>query len=356
MSSSSGEEIPAEQVMQEIREQQIVRRFDFWTVQNGPQRGAMILRFLGSGVIRLVGIEPDQARVGDIAVENLWEMASPQGLDDLFWGREYEDITDWAERLTMAAERVSAGAIKSGTATCLKDSPANQGGEVESDQDQRVIEGEENRLSVRESARDVLGPVLLQQHKPNRDSVIPMILQTAQARTDEPDHKTNEGNPVGLAVEDEDFGEEIRDITGAHPDAPEEGAELLCHITGKETEWMGVRRKDGRFVQHNACCFGINHQKNVHSHQLFMLGVESEEELSEESVPGEEIVPVHDEPVQHEEEQVVLKRRRPQYYDRRQQLELMQSRQRSKTLYIFRECTAGLVSMIVVVVEKQSQK
>jgi hypothetical protein len=30
-------------------------------------------------------------------------------------------------------------------------------------------------------------------------------------------------NPVGLAVEDEDFGEEIRDITSAHPDAPEEG-------------------------------------------------------------------------------------------------------------------------------------
>jgi hypothetical protein len=69
MSSSSGEEIPAEQVTQEIREQQIVIRFDFWTVQNGPQRGAVILHFLGVGVIRLVGIEPDQARVGDIAVE-----------------------------------------------------------------------------------------------------------------------------------------------------------------------------------------------------------------------------------------------------------------------------------------------
>jgi hypothetical protein len=25
-------------------------------------------------------------------------------MDDLFWGREYEDVTDWAERLTMAAE------------------------------------------------------------------------------------------------------------------------------------------------------------------------------------------------------------------------------------------------------------
>ncbi len=69
MSSSSGEEIPTEQVTQEIREQQVVRRFDLWTVQNGPQRGAVILRFLGVGVIRLVGIEPDQARVGDIAVE-----------------------------------------------------------------------------------------------------------------------------------------------------------------------------------------------------------------------------------------------------------------------------------------------
>jgi len=31
-------------------------------------------------------------------------MTSPQGLDDLFWGRDYEDVNDWAERLTMAAE------------------------------------------------------------------------------------------------------------------------------------------------------------------------------------------------------------------------------------------------------------
>jgi hypothetical protein len=54
-------------------------------------------------------------------------------------------------------------------------------------------DAEENRLSVCESARNVLGPVLLQQHKPNRDYVIPMILQTAQARTAEPDHKPNEG-------------------------------------------------------------------------------------------------------------------------------------------------------------------
>jgi hypothetical protein len=25
-------------------------------------------------------------------------------MDDLFWGRDYENVSDWAERLTMAAE------------------------------------------------------------------------------------------------------------------------------------------------------------------------------------------------------------------------------------------------------------
>jgi predicted aspartyl protease len=161
-------------------------------------------------------------------------------------------------------QRMNADAMRSGTATFWKDAPANQGGDVQSDQDQKTIDGgddesvsdsddesdndefhdsesnpleqgdsndefvdakfeelvnsegpqemlqlmlqeqtdgimiegnsdgddyahwtkwssdaEENRLSVRKSARDVLGPALLQKHKPNHDFVIPMILQTA---------------------------------------------------------------------------------------------------------------------------------------------------------------------------------
>ncbi len=39
-----------------------------------------------------------------IGAEFLCRMTSPQGMDELFWGREYEDVSDWAERLTMAAE------------------------------------------------------------------------------------------------------------------------------------------------------------------------------------------------------------------------------------------------------------
>ncbi len=51
MSSSGDEAVPVEHVNQEDRELNIVRRFDFLIVQNGPQRGAMILRFLGFGVV-----------------------------------------------------------------------------------------------------------------------------------------------------------------------------------------------------------------------------------------------------------------------------------------------------------------
>jgi hypothetical protein len=31
-------------------------------------------------------------------------MTSPQGMDELFWGRDHEDVNDWVERLTMAAK------------------------------------------------------------------------------------------------------------------------------------------------------------------------------------------------------------------------------------------------------------
>jgi hypothetical protein len=69
MSSSSADEIGVEELTQEIREQQIVIRFDYPRGQDGPQRGVVVLRFLGFGVVTLVGIDPDEARVGDIAVE-----------------------------------------------------------------------------------------------------------------------------------------------------------------------------------------------------------------------------------------------------------------------------------------------
>ncbi len=102
---------------------------------------------------------------------------------------------------------------------------------------------------------------------------------------------------VGLAADDDDFGEEIQDIAGTPVDVPGEEGELLYIKTREETKWMGVRRKDRRFVQHNACCFGINQWTGVGNHQLYMLDVANP---SEELVPGEEAVSTGNEPVQHE--------------------------------------------------------
>jgi hypothetical protein len=68
---------------------------------------------------------------------------------------------------------------------------------------------EENILFMCESARNILRPVPLQRHKPDRDSMIPMIFQTAHARIEEPNHKTNEGCVSGNHSESEIRWKEI---------------------------------------------------------------------------------------------------------------------------------------------------
>jgi hypothetical protein len=69
MSSSEANEVGAEDLTQDILAQRIVNRFNYYTTQGGPQRGVVVLRFLGFGVVTLVGIDPEVTRVGDIAVE-----------------------------------------------------------------------------------------------------------------------------------------------------------------------------------------------------------------------------------------------------------------------------------------------
>jgi hypothetical protein len=69
MSSSSVDEIPVEELTQDMREQRIIANFDYYTTQSEPPRGSTILRVVGFGVITIVGIDPEQARIGDIAVE-----------------------------------------------------------------------------------------------------------------------------------------------------------------------------------------------------------------------------------------------------------------------------------------------
>jgi hypothetical protein len=89
-------------------------------------------------------------------------------------------------------------------------------------------------------------------------------------------------NPIGPAMDDDDFCEEIQDIGNAQIGIPMEEGELHFVRVGEETEWLGIRRKDRESVQHHACCFGINHCNRISSHHLYVVDVVSEEGQSQE--------------------------------------------------------------------------
>ncbi len=70
MSSSGADDVEVEDLTQDIRERGIITRFDFLTTRGVvPPRGAVVLRFLGFGVISIVGIDPGAARIGDVAIK-----------------------------------------------------------------------------------------------------------------------------------------------------------------------------------------------------------------------------------------------------------------------------------------------
>ncbi len=125
-------------------------------------------------------------------------------------------------------------------------------------------------------------------------------------------------NPVGPAMDDDDFCEEIQDIENAQTDTPVEEGKLLFVQTGKETEWLGVRRKDRELVQHHACCFGINHCNRVSNHHLYVVDVVSEEDQPQELVPCQAKDRKGGEIMQDSDARVVLQRKRLHYYDKQQ--------------------------------------
>ncbi len=70
-------------------------------------------------------------------------------------------------------------------------------------------------------------------------------------------------------------------------------------------------------IQHRACCFGINHCKYDGSHQLYVVDVVSGEEQPEEAVPVESKAIIEGELMQNGDERIMVKRKRPQYFDKR---------------------------------------
>jgi hypothetical protein len=142
-------------------------------------------------------------------------------------------------------------------------------------------------------------------------------------------------NPVGQATDDDDFNEEVYDIGSTLIDTPGGEGETLFVQTGKKIEWLSVRRKDRECVRHHACCFGINHCNHVSNQQLYMVDVVLGKDQPKELVPYEVEIAKESELMQDDDVRVVLKRRRPQYYDKQQQLELVLAAQQ---LFEYGEC------------------
>jgi hypothetical protein len=118
-------------------------------------------------------------------------------------------------------------------------------------------------------------------------------------------------NSVGLATDDDDFRGEIQDIGNTQIDALEGEREIRFVQMGKETKWLGVRRKDREFVQHHVCYFGINHWNYASNQQLFVVDVVSEEDQPKEPVPYEARITRGGELMQDNDVRVVMKRRGP---------------------------------------------
>jgi hypothetical protein len=70
MSSTDADDVAVQEPTQDTHELGIITRFDFLTTRGAvPPRGAVVLRILGFGVISIVGVDPGEARIGDVAIE-----------------------------------------------------------------------------------------------------------------------------------------------------------------------------------------------------------------------------------------------------------------------------------------------
>jgi hypothetical protein len=130
-------------------------------------------------------------------------------------------------------------------------------------------------------------------------------------------------NPTGPAKEDNDFCDEIQDIGDTQAGTHTEEGRLLVIQNGTEMEWLGIRSKGSKSVQHHTCCFGINHSMRFSDHHLYMIGIVSEDDQPQEVIPCEDEEKGEDETAQGSTAGIPRLRKRPHYYDKQQQLKLV---------------------------------
>ncbi len=97
-------------------------------------------------------------------------------------------------------------------------------------------------------------------------------------------------NPVGQAVDDDDFYQEIQDDPNIRGGSTNDDARMFAVQYGQDSEWLGIRRRIHGLTRHRNCCFGINHWRCSPHHQLFMLNPVTGTDADEEVAPNVEVV------------------------------------------------------------------
>jgi hypothetical protein len=128
-------------------------------------------------------------------------------------------------------------------------------------------------------------------------------------------------NPVGKAMDDEDFQQEIQDDPHTQPEVAETIEKVLAIRYGQHMEWLGNRRQLWGHTERQGHSHGIKHWHDSDPRHLFMIDLVTATDSEEEVIPSVERMEVTDHEVDHGE----LRHRKGQikYYDRRQQLELV---------------------------------
>jgi hypothetical protein len=133
-------------------------------------------------------------------------------------------------------------------------------------------------------------------------------------------------NPVGIATENDDFNLEIQDFANKPGGAIEATRGLFSVHCGRESEWLGVRRRSRPLKQHYQCCFGINHWLRLEEHQLYMMEVlteTSQDEEDDSTDDGEEAVKKEIRSSESYRGKQVLRKGGTKYYDKKQQLDII---------------------------------
>jgi hypothetical protein len=131
-------------------------------------------------------------------------------------------------------------------------------------------------------------------------------------------------NPIGQAMEDENFQQEIQDDPHTQHEEAEMAEKVLSVRHHQHMVWRGNRSQSREHTEHHGYRPGVKQWLSSDPHHLFMIDLVTTTDSGEEATPSAVRLDVaEDEDVEVDQGQQGHRKDPVRYYDRRQQLELV---------------------------------